>query len=251
MTNGAPVRFVIFAAPRTGSNLLCSLLNSHPDILCHHGLFNPAGIHYALDHRSGDLNLGTTAERDRDPKGFLERVWQNHRGSCAIGFKFNLGENETAAQTVLRDPAVKKVLLNRRNRIKTYVSERIAIETELWESYEESAAPGWKVRVERDALMAHITRNRQYYAEIERALADSEQTFFKIEYERLAPDSGGLCELLSYLGCTPGVLTPGCSKRNPDDLREAISNFDELARHLQGTNLESELYQQDFAATLC
>ena len=36
-------RFVILAAPRSGSNLLCTLLNSHPEILCHHEVFNPVG----------------------------------------------------------------------------------------------------------------------------------------------------------------------------------------------------------------
>ena len=36
-------RFVILAAPRSGSNLLCTLLDSHPEILCHHEVFNPVG----------------------------------------------------------------------------------------------------------------------------------------------------------------------------------------------------------------
>ena len=44
-------RFVILAVPRTGSNLLCTLLNSHPEILCHHEVFNPQGIFTALTHR--------------------------------------------------------------------------------------------------------------------------------------------------------------------------------------------------------
>jgi hypothetical protein len=33
MTESLPVRFVIFAAPCTGSNLLCGLLNTYPDIV--------------------------------------------------------------------------------------------------------------------------------------------------------------------------------------------------------------------------
>ena len=39
-----PRRFVILAARRSGSNLLCSLLGSHPHVRCHHELFNPNGI---------------------------------------------------------------------------------------------------------------------------------------------------------------------------------------------------------------
>ena len=65
------VRFAIVAAPRTGSNMLCTMLNAHPEILCHHEIFNPAGIHYALDHRDGQFELGSMAERDRYPTAFL------------------------------------------------------------------------------------------------------------------------------------------------------------------------------------
>jgi len=71
MSADRPVRFVIFAAPRTGSNLLCGLLNAHPDILCHHGLFNPGGVHWARDRRGS----GGVADRDRDPVAFLDSVW--------------------------------------------------------------------------------------------------------------------------------------------------------------------------------
>jgi hypothetical protein len=129
------MRFVVYAAPRTGSNFLCSLLNSHPRILCHHGLFNPGGIHYALDHRDGEPDFGTVEERDRDPQRFLEKVWSYDGGKRAIGFKFNSGEHPVAADTVARDVGVRKVLLRRRNRIKTYVSEQIAESTGEWESY--------------------------------------------------------------------------------------------------------------------
>lgn len=63
-------RFVILAAPRSGSNLLCTLLHSHSEILCHHEVFNPSGIYYALEYRDGSLNLGTIDEREQAPLSF-------------------------------------------------------------------------------------------------------------------------------------------------------------------------------------
>ena len=71
-------RFVILSVPRAGSNLLCTLLNSHPEVLCHHEVFNPRGIFYALTHRDGSFSVGSVAERQRDPLGFLERLWDAH-----------------------------------------------------------------------------------------------------------------------------------------------------------------------------
>ena len=68
-------RFVILAVPRTGSNLLCTLLNSHPQILCHHEIFNPAGVFAAPDYTGSDLKVDQLGERDDDEPGFLQRVW--------------------------------------------------------------------------------------------------------------------------------------------------------------------------------
>ncbi|MGA2736742.1 MAG: hypothetical protein ABSG65_04750 [Bryobacteraceae bacterium] len=245
MASDSPIRFAIFAAPRTGSNLLCSLLNSHPRILCHHGLFNPAGIHYALDHRSGDIDCGSMAERDLDPEGFLARVWRQSAGKQAIGFKLNRGENEVAASAILRDPTVRKILLDRRNRVKTYVSERIAAETGAWECYGTNLPPGPKVRVEPEALREHIAGNQQYYAQIERELRASGQPFLRIFYESLAPGAGDQERVLAFLGCSPATLIPRSAKRSPDNLRESISKFDELAGALRGTEVEQELYRLD------
>ena len=41
--------------------MLCTLLGSHEDVLCHHELFNPRGVFYALELRDGSFDLG----RDR------------------------------------------------------------------------------------------------------------------------------------------------------------------------------------------
>ena len=90
----SPIRVVVLAAPRTGSNLLCTLLNSHSDVLCHHEIFNPEGIFYAITHRDGSLDLGSIQARDRAPLAFLDRVWQAHEGKACVGFKMTRGQNE-------------------------------------------------------------------------------------------------------------------------------------------------------------
>ncbi|HWZ44534.1 MAG TPA: hypothetical protein VNW97_13750 [Candidatus Saccharimonadales bacterium] len=249
MTLRTPVRFVIFAAPRTGSNFLCGLLNSHPDILCHHGLFNPAGIHYALHQREGDPYLGTVAERDRAPEAFLERVWRHGGGKSAVGFKFNLGENQAAVAAVLGDPGVRKILLARRHRIKTYVSEQIAEQSGQWESYTGTVfTPASPIRVDVAELVRQVERNRRYYADLESNLLSSGQTWLNVHYESLDSSTAGgdLHQVLEFLGLglpaeDGSRLTAGSVKRNPDDLRALIANFEELKLELAGTELECEL----------
>src|SRR6202051_4647549 len=87
-------RFVILAAPRSGSNMLCTMLDSHPSILCHHEIFNPKGIRLALRLRDTDFALGTVAQREQDPRRFLEQVWTTRLGYPCVGFKFTHRQNE-------------------------------------------------------------------------------------------------------------------------------------------------------------
>lgn len=243
---GQPVRFVIFAAPRTGSNLLCSLLNAHPDVLCHHGLFNPGGLHWARDWQPGGAFPGGVAARDRDPAGFIASVWASGGNARAIGFKMNRDENGDAVDTLLRDPSVRKILLRRRNRVRTYVSEEIAKLTGIWESYDAPVDPALPVvHVEPGDLIRHSALNAAYYAAIVDSLRASGQTWRDTHYEALG-DPGEMAGVLSFLGiAAPSPLSAASHKRGPADLGAVVENFDDLAGALRGTTLLDDLYRCD------
>lgn len=239
-------RFVLLPAPRTGSNWLCTLLDSHPDILCHHELYNPEGIHLALDRRDGSLSLGTLAERERDPLGLLERAWAAHLGHAAVGFKLNLGQSEAVFRAVLADRGVLKLVLGRRNRVKTFVSEVIARETARWESYGEAGgdAPAPRIRVDPAALLAHAERNRDHFEELRRALSGPGHRVLETGYEDL--ESARERErILGFLGVRTLPLTSRTFKRETRDLRDVIENFSEVEAALRGTGLEHELASQE------
>jgi len=246
MTGRAAIRFVVLAAPRTGSNLLCSLLNAHPEIRCHHGLFNPGGIHCARD-ALGSLGIdGGIAARDRDPGAFLDLVWASSGKARAIGFKMNRGENHTALDLLLRDPSVRKIVLKRRNRVRTYVSEEIARVTGVWESFDDCRAASIPaVRIDVRCLIRHIDLNAAYYADIATVLGATRQCWLDTDYEALA-DADELARILGFLGVAPcSRLTAACHKRGPSDLGAVVENFDELAVALRGTVLLDELYGHD------
>jgi LPS sulfotransferase NodH len=241
-----PIRFVILAAPRTGSNMLCSMLNSHPLVLCHHELFNPEGIHYALDQRTGEIDLGSPTERDRDPVGFLARVWRHSQGAKALGFKLNRDQNELAFAAVLSDAAVRKIILIRRNRVETFVSELIAAQTGQWESYATSDLRPYAqtIRVDVRELQCHIARNQRYYVTIRKALAANGQGYLEVAYEELAGRNEQR-RIFDYLGIPLGrtVLQAGTRKVNTRELRDLVANHTALATALSGSELEPELRQ--------
>jgi hypothetical protein len=249
MTGRARVRFVAFAAPRTGSNLMCGMLNAHPQILCHHGLFNPAGIHLALDRRDGCLDLGSRAERDRDPLRFLAAMWNACAAKPVVGFKMNRGECDAAADALLHDPSIRKIVLKRRNRIRTYVSEEIARQTGLWETFVRPASAAIPaIRVDPDELARHIHLNERYYADIEATLRATGQTFIEAHYESLVGDGGDVARILAFLGAAPAAGLPAaCHKRGPPDLRPVVANFDALAAALPPGALRDELLSRDVA----
>lgn len=246
----ASVRFVVLAAPRTGSNWLCTLLDSHPEVLCHHEIFNPEGLHYSLRLRDGSFDLGTVAERDRAPEAVLEEVWRQSRGHRAVGFKLNRGQDERVFRRVLADPGVRTILLRRRNRIRTFVSEAIAERTGQWESYggsgTDAGAGPRRLVVEAAALRAGVARNERYYGELESALRTGGRPHLSLVYERLA-DEEERRRMLRFLDVAerPELLTGGTRKQNPYPLSETIANFEQLARELRGSDLEAELYADD------
>jgi LPS sulfotransferase NodH len=242
-----PVRFVILAAPRTGSNMLCSMLNSHPLVLCHHELFNPEGIHYALGHRTGEIDIGSLAERDRDPVEFLARMWRHSGGAQALGFKLNRDQNETAFAAVLSDTDVRKIVLVRRNRVETFVSELIAQATGRWESYATSDLRPYAGTIHVDAgeLRDHVERNRAYYSAIRKALTSTGQPHLEVAYEDIGRNSEQR-RVLDYLGIPAGrmMLQPATRKVNTSSLRELVANHTALVAALAGSELEAELRQR-------
>jgi LPS sulfotransferase NodH len=239
-----PVRFVILHGTRTGSNFLCTVLNSHPDILCHHEIFNPFVIGVARHLQGSDFHLGTMEEREKDPAEFLDRVWRVPLGRRAVGFKLCIWQHEAAYRAVLPDASVRKIVLKRRNRIRAFVSLQAARQTREWVVYDDRGAPAARPKVHVDPweLLQNNDLHQSFYEQTEAALRRSGQDYLELWYEDLlAPE--GLRPVLDRLGIEGYPLQPEGQtwKLAPPSLREAISNFDALREQLKGSGLEAEL----------
>ncbi|MFD0723979.1 hypothetical protein [Lysobacter brunescens] len=233
----APRRFVILAARRSGSNLLCSLLGSHPEVRCHHELFNPNGIFTVLDEREETTTADALAARDRDPIGFLDRIWSDARGARAIGFKMTPEQAPEVLAHVLADAGIAKIVLRRQNALRRLVSERIAGITGRWEAYDDAsplARP--RVHVEADELAEHAARVDAFHAGIDAALLRSGQAALSLRYECLF-DADEQARLLAFLDLPPHPLRTRSIHQNPEPLDELIDNARALRRALAGTPL--------------
>ncbi len=150
------------------------------------------------------------------------------------------GQNEQVFESVLREPGVRKIVLKRRNRIKTYVSTLVAERSGQWEAYSEAelVEPRPKVELNIANLQQHIAENQAYYERIDNALQSSGQDAVAVVYEDLG-DPLEHVRLLAALGvlCRSVPLVARSVKQNPTDLRRLVSNFDEVLVKLQGTDM--------------
>jgi len=240
-------RFVILATPRSGSNWLCTLLDSHPDILCHHELFNPAGVHIAWSQRGGTLDLSATAWECGTSMDLLAQAWSLPQGSAAVGFKLNIGQSKSVFEAVLNDPSIGKILVSRRNRVRAFLSERIAQISAQWESYPDSPAHAYHgpVDIAPDELAAHAVRNRTYQDELRARLAEENQEALEISYEAIG-EPATQRRVLSFLGVDPDYPLYGRTRKmNSGSLEGLIANFPELQAALTGSDLAQDLLQEE------
>jgi LPS sulfotransferase NodH len=238
--------FVIFSAPRTGSNLLCGCLNSHPEIICHHELFNPEDIYYSLDHRNNDFEF-SKKDRDENPLQFIASISGKRFGKKILGFKMMPGHNRDAEDFVLKNKNIKKIILNRENKIKTFVSLRIAQKTNCFSSFEEKKEQTYKNHTEKiivnlEELKKYIIYDNVYYNKIKHYLTKTNQNYIYLTYEEFtsAESNSIKREILEYLNVEPNpeLIKTRHVKQNPDNLCELIENYDEIKSLMQGSPLE-------------
>ena len=165
--------------------------------------------------------LGRRKSRDRNPAGFIGRLWRSRLGRPCVGFKMTRGQNQAAFHEVLRDREVKKIILRRHNRVKTYVSWLIAQRTGRWEAYHAAdiadSCP-MVPQVEEAALRDHNALDDQYYEAIERELRQMGQHGRCMWPMRISSARQSGPEFRGFLG--QGLKStawpiPGASSRTP------------------------------------
>ncbi len=231
-------RFAILSTRRSGSNLLCTLIDSHPDALCHHELFNPRGIFTALDLRDTPTPLHDIAARERDPAAYLAQVWRYTRGHACVGFKMTPEQHPEILQTVLDDTGIAKIVLRRNNPLRALVSERIAEITGRWEAYAGETKPAThpRIHIERDELDRHVQQVEAFYDSLTDTMQRSGQHWLELRYESLfdAVEQHRLC---AFLGLSPRILQARSVRQNPEPLEQLLDNADALRRALASTPL--------------
>ena len=103
-------KFMISCIARCGSSMLCTMLDSHPEVLCHGeilaGRYESSGPYHYLIKREFDIAEWLHEYRQARPESFLYGVCFNPAGNKPVGFKFKLEESLDPAYKVFRDMIV-------------------------------------------------------------------------------------------------------------------------------------------------
>ncbi|WP_229794171.1 hypothetical protein [Arenicella chitinivorans] len=219
-------------------------MHSHPDVLCHHELFNPSGIFTALPLRDDpQFDLGSLLARDADPAAFLEAVWRHNLGYHWLGFKITDPQQPALRKQLCQDPTIHKIVLRRRSALKAYLSRLIAEHTGRWEDYRttETATTPIQVHVDYARLRAAVTHNQKFYQGLETQLAGP---VTRLAYEDLLKSTTQQT-LLHELGLRPKPLHAASRQQNPFPAHAMVSNLttlvDQLKHDQDDLNLLNEL----------
>lgn len=242
--------FVILFLPRTGSNYLASMLDTHDDILCHHEIFLPGSIHRSLSVREGtlEMDLGRPEERDSDPIAFLRRVLAMNAGFRAVGFKLSLADpRRSLIASLVLNRSVRKIVVRRDNWLQVYTSALIAEQTNKFLEFadERDTHPGDTVRVNVDTnqFVRYARKRRIAYRALGAMLRATGQPFIEVEYRDIQ-EPEKVRQVLRFLGVDGTVaLRARTTKQNPNRLADRIENWGDVSTRLRGTRYASLLEQ--------
>jgi len=239
------IKFVIVGAPRTGSTLLVKTINNLNGVCCHGELLGPEHVRgyedgFDLVKASKDEREARSQrlllDRNADPVGFIDRTLAADH--TATGFKalysaFLDPRWREVIAFLQTTPAIRFIHLTRKNVLRRYISEQILLEG----GPNHSGAGGKsdmpiKVRVDIDAFLRRSSQIEAEGNEIRSLLA--KQNVLDITYEELSDDTAAavtrVCDFLALVN-SPSDIKPALSKVGAANLRDSVSNYQELLDH--------------------
>lgn len=235
--------FVILGSPRSGSNLLVELLNSHSSICCHAELYSEKGA-YSVEKHCFCANDSKRLLwlRDRFPRVFLKWIWLKPRKGQTVGFKIFSYQASRVLRLVLDRVATKKIILYRKNFLRSELSHQIACMTDEWQR-KESATKKRTVNFDLASFHRRFAEVRKHEREWEEHMIATGQDFIKISYESISGESRAeelnrVFDFLELPRIDVRSIQTKLKKQNPYGLKELVTNFEEVEASLSGTDCE-------------
>ena len=215
--------FVIVSQARSGSNLLVSLLGSHPHVEASGELLK----------RLHGADVATRVAEIYGPKP---------RRIRAAGFKcfyYHPLDDRAAPmwERLLEVPDLHLVHLQRRNVLRTVTSRKLASLTGAWLARGAEARAGVATKptitFTPEELRTAFEQCDRWVAECE--LRTGDRPLHEVAYEDLASDPACIEGVMRFLAVEPRPGHTRLLRQNPEPLSQLIEDFDGLRRAFEGT----------------
>ena len=240
------VKFVVLTQARTGSNMLVSMLDSHPGVKCFGEVFNPDSS-FGYENWLQKSSLRRVANkyiRDYNVEKYLDSLLavRPEDNTQAVGFKviypgqFDRWSN---LRYYWRTYDYKIISLTRKNLVRKYVSSNIAYFDGVW-SAQEHRVKRTSITVDVSDLLRSIERMETIYRLIDTLTVEFRG--IQINYEELSSNRDSVMrEIFHFLEVQEfevGALKAKTVKQNPQRLNQLIENYDEVCSALRNTRYE-------------
>lgn len=234
-------KVVVVTAARSGSNLLLSLLNSHPDLYFHGEVFKPA---FVATFRAAPvlktlIGVDPTELRDRDPVRFIDTVFAlSPTHPRAVGFKLFLNHNSAVLDAVAARDDMHIMLLDRQNRLASFSSLLIGEMTDVWwvksgkAAAPDTAGASQRVIFDAERFEAYRLQLDADFAAFRDRVTPSAR-LIEIDYSDLLHEQAQR-RILRFLGANQDQpLMADLVKQNPAVLVERFENPEVVRAHLE------------------
>lgn len=246
-------KFLVVTLGRCGSNLLCDLLNTHPDIRCYQELL--------VRHFAGNANY----EINRLAKGYEDLEYLNYKGDKSspdhmkeyldsvysssdkqcVGFKaahIHLHE-QVEIQRYMFNGDVKIIDLQRTNLLRYCVSMDFAVNTKKWHRYAWTRVwPKGKIKMNTEMLVARFENLVRSRKDFNNRMMRCQ--VYGLTYEEFIKDiKGTVLDVAKFLGVPEREIGESKLRKSlVGDWRQYVENWQEVEKALTGTIFEEFLY---------
>lgn len=252
-------KFAILGIQRTGTTLIRTTLDSHPDILCMGELFNAASGLWPSkpNHRLKELKnradldyrnfatmslanrLGHIFRRESLVTEFLDRLYSQQDYS-AIGFKFMLNHLHgfPVVEKYIAEKDISVIHIVRTNVFDTYLSKLTMVARGIAHS---TSGEVKKVQVDVpiDSMLGDLEKIRDD-GEKWASMFSGKVPYIRVEYESFVDNrQAELARILGFLDVSQDEkLESSLKKINKGNLGDLITNYAEVKHRLEGTEFE-------------
>jgi len=217
-------KFIILSRGRTGSNMLATALNSHPEIYCRGECFRE----YKKRETNAKKELNKTFEKELPEKikARGSKLFYYHTKNTPLAKK---PEKDNLVWKYIKENDVAVIHLKRRDKIKMYVSAQIASRTRYVAKCEQELIDKSKkpIKINVDVLKDWIEKTKKMEEWGDEWIKNnpSIEVYYKDLVNKWEEKSGMIQEFLwvDYKDISPSTL-----KQNREPLSFLIKNYDEI-----------------------